>query len=104
MIHGDLRSFHQSSVSRIVKRVSNAFARHLQTYVNFPNHLNERRRITEKFYQKANFPRVIGCIDCTHVRIISPGGENAEVFRNRKGWMSINVQVRVIISYVFHLS
>nr|XP_037290833.1 putative nuclease HARBI1 [Rhipicephalus microplus] len=35
---------------------------------------------------------VTGCIDCTHVPIVSPGGENAEVFRNRKGYFSLNVQ------------
>ncbi|KAL1476838.1 hypothetical protein MTO96_036201 [Rhipicephalus appendiculatus] len=35
---------------------------------------------------------VTGCIDCTHVPIVSPGGENAEVFRNRKGYFSFNVQ------------
>lgn len=34
-----------------------------------------------------------GAIDCTHVRIQAPGGNQAEVYRNRKGWFSINVQV-----------
>lgn len=35
---------------------------------------------------------VVGCIDGTHIPIPSPGGENAEMFRNRKGTFSINVQ------------
>ncbi|XP_018369686.1 PREDICTED: putative nuclease HARBI1, partial [Trachymyrmex cornetzi] len=39
------------------------------------------------------FPRVIGCIDGTHIRIQSPGGEHAEEFRNRKGYFSLNTQV-----------
>ena len=30
--------------------------------------------------------------DCTQIPIISPSGDNAEVFRNKKGFMSINVQ------------
>ncbi|KAK4886896.1 hypothetical protein RN001_003167 [Aquatica leii] len=36
-------------------------------------------------------PLYIGTIDCTHVKIQSPGGEDAEIFRNRKGrqWVSI---------------
>jgi len=34
-------------------------------------------------------------MDCTHIPISSPGGENAEVFRNGKGWMSFNVQLIV---------
>nr|CAI5851229.1 unnamed protein product [Callosobruchus analis] len=45
----------------------------------------------EKFYQIARCPRCIGVIDCTHVKIQSPGGETAELFRNRKGYFSINV-------------
>lgn len=35
---------------------------------------------------------VVGCIDCTHVQISSPGGNDAELFRNRKQVFSINVQ------------
>ena len=35
---------------------------------------------------------VIGAIDGTHVKINSPGGDTAELFRNRKGYFSINVQ------------
>ncbi|KAH7948217.1 hypothetical protein HPB52_019453 [Rhipicephalus sanguineus] len=46
----------------------------------------------EEFYRIANFPGVTGCIDCTHVKIKSPGGDDAEVFRCRKGYFSINVQ------------
>ena len=34
----------------------------------------------------------MGAIDCTHIKIPCPGGENAELFRNRKGYFSINVQ------------
>ncbi|KAH7939292.1 hypothetical protein HPB52_010135 [Rhipicephalus sanguineus] len=45
-----------------------------------------------KFYEIGGFPGVAGCIDCTHIRIKSPGGPNAEVYRNRKGYFSINVQ------------
>jgi len=35
---------------------------------------------------------VIGAMDCTHIKIKSPGGDNAEAYRNRKGFFSINVQ------------
>ena len=34
----------------------------------------------------------MGAIDCTHVKIRSPGGPNAELYRNRKGYFSVNVQ------------
>ncbi|KAH7968614.1 hypothetical protein HPB52_010132 [Rhipicephalus sanguineus] len=46
----------------------------------------------EEFYKIGKFPGVSGCIDCTHVPIRSPGGDDAEVYRNRKGYFSINVQ------------
>lgn len=42
--------------------------------------------------QPHGIPNVIGLIDCTHVKIYSPGGLEAERFRNRKGYFSINVQ------------
>jgi len=46
----------------------------------------------QEFYRVAGFPGVLGAIDCTHVCIQSPGGENAELFRNHKGYFSLNVQ------------
>ncbi|XP_069969597.1 putative nuclease HARBI1 [Penaeus vannamei] len=36
-------------------------------------------------------PGVIGCIDGCHVPIQNPGGQHPEIYRCRKGWMSINV-------------
>ena len=44
------------------------------------------------FWRICAFPNVVGAIDCTHIKIPCPGGENAELFRNRKGYFSINVQ------------
>lgn len=60
--------------------------------------------VKEEFYSIASFPDVIGAIDCTHVRIQSPGGENAERFRNRKGYFSINCQVNIItVVYMMYI-
>ena len=44
------------------------------------------------FWRICAFPSVLGAIDCTHIKIQCPGGENAELFRNRKGYFSTNVQ------------
>ncbi|KAL1479153.1 hypothetical protein MTO96_052092 [Rhipicephalus appendiculatus] len=44
------------------------------------------------FHRIAKFPGVTGCIDCTHICIKAPGGPNGEVYRNRNGYFSINVQ------------
>ncbi|KAJ8911230.1 hypothetical protein NQ315_014942, partial [Exocentrus adspersus] len=49
--------------------------------------------IGSAFYNISRFPKVIGCVDGTHIKIQSPGGEDAEVFRNRKSFFSINTQV-----------
>jgi len=49
--------------------------------------------VKQKFYDVDGMPGVGACIDCTHIKIQNPGGPNGEVFRNRKGWFSLNVQV-----------
>ncbi|XP_045471748.1 putative nuclease HARBI1 [Harmonia axyridis] len=45
------------------------------------------------FCDIARFPKCIGAIDCTHIKLQSPGGPYAETYRNRKGLFSLNVQV-----------
>ncbi|XP_015598189.1 putative nuclease HARBI1 isoform X2 [Cephus cinctus] len=93
MVHEDLRWLSQASVSRIVKNVSMAFAEQLKQFICFPRSDTGIRRNTATFYTIAHFPSVVGCLDCTHIPISNPGGENAEVFQCRKGYFSLNVQV-----------
>ncbi|KAK5638457.1 hypothetical protein RI129_012752 [Pyrocoelia pectoralis] len=80
-----------STASRIVAKVTRAIARLYPQFVKMlgPNDLIQAQT---DFYRVVSFPRVIGCVDGTHIRIQSPGGEDPEVFRNRKGYFSINVQ------------
>ncbi|CAK1580296.1 unnamed protein product [Parnassius mnemosyne] len=78
--------------SRIVKRVSQAIVSLRREFIIFPDTNRDQDRVKIDFYDIARFPNVLGCIDCTHVKIQSPGGDDAELFRNRKGYMSINVQ------------
>lgn len=54
-----------------------------------------------EFFEIAKFPGVLGAIDCTHVPIVSPGGPNAELYRNRKSYFSINVQAVSSASLLF---
>lgn len=61
-------------------------------FINFPKEREEIDEVRPGFNTIACFPKCIGAIDCTHVKIISPGGEQAETYRNRKGFFSINVQ------------
>lgn len=69
---GDFMGFNQSTVSRIVSKVTNAIAGLRPLYISMPTN-NEILHTQEKFYRIARFPRVVGCIDGTHIKIQSPG-------------------------------
>ncbi|KAI4455470.1 hypothetical protein MML48_9g00002315 [Holotrichia oblita] len=89
----DFAGMHVSTVSRIIKRVSAIIAALGRRYIKFPDTQEAIKACQRKFYDVASFPRVIGAIDCTHIKIESPGGNDAELFRNRKSFFSINVQL-----------
>ncbi|KAG5880719.1 hypothetical protein JTB14_025562 [Gonioctena quinquepunctata] len=90
---GDIMHIDQSTVSRIIKKVSEAIASLRNQFITMPATPGQRLLCQNKFYQLVRFPRVIGCVDCTHIKIRSPGGEDGEVYRNRKSYFSINVQL-----------
>ncbi|XP_050039659.1 putative nuclease HARBI1 [Dermacentor andersoni] len=92
VVTGDLVSISQPSVSRIIERVTTVIAATLfPALVKLPD-AAQASRVMDEFYRIAKFPGVTGCMDCTHIRIKSPGGKDAEVFRCRKGYFSFNVQ------------
>lgn len=94
VVAGDLVNVSQPTVSHIVELVSRVIAKHLfPAVVKFPDTDDGFRETMVEFHRIANFPGVTGCIDCTHIRIKAPGGPDGEVYRNRKGYFSINVQV-----------
>ena len=45
-------------------------ARH---FITFPQTPAEILQTQADLYNVANFPRAVGLIDCTHIKIISPG-------------------------------
>ncbi len=87
---GDLCDISQLTASRIMKRVSEAIARLKIPYIQFPT-ADMLPQIKLDFWRICAIPNVVGTIDCTHIKIPCPGGENAELFRNREGF-SLNVQ------------
>ncbi|XP_029341344.1 putative nuclease HARBI1 [Acyrthosiphon pisum] len=91
-VNGDALGYSQASVSIVVKEVSGLLAKCGKKWIRFPRAPN-LQDTKEQFYLIGEFPSVIGAIDCTHVPIKSPGADNAEMYRNRKGWMSLNVQI-----------
>ncbi|XP_050063165.1 putative nuclease HARBI1 [Aphis gossypii] len=94
LVNSDMFELSQPTVSRIIKDISLRIAKHLRIWVKFPQ-ADQEEIIKRTFYEIARFPGVTMAMDCTHIPISSPGDENAEVFRNRKGWMSFNVQLIV---------
>lgn len=61
-----------STVSRIIAKVTHSIARLSAQFVKMPTPENLIKEQTN-FYQIASFPRVIGCVDGTHIKIQSPG-------------------------------
>ncbi|CAN7943326.1 unnamed protein product [Ixodes hexagonus] len=91
VVTGDLVNVSQPTVCRVIERVSRVLAETLfPRLVDFPE--GDCDEVMRDFYNIGKFPSVTGCIDCTHVKIKGLGGPNGEVFRNRKGFFSLNVQ------------
>ncbi|GFQ74473.1 nuclease HARBI1, partial [Trichonephila clavata] len=88
----DLFDVSQPTVCRVVHRVSEAIASLLPDFIHLPVNREECKTVSRKFFNIAGFPKVIGALDGTFVRIISPGGEDAERFRCRKSYFALNVQ------------
>lgn len=111
VVVGDIVSVSQPTVCRILAKVCTALMQHLATYVKMPETEHERQLAAAAFYQIAGFPRTIGAIDCTHVKVQYFGGPmvsasadlfvyekfkismvcfhlQSEVYRNRKGYFA----------------
>jgi hypothetical protein len=89
---GDFSGVSVSTAHRIVHKVSRIIAGMYQENIYFPRNAQEISETQMDFYRIARFPKVIGAVDCTHIKIRSPGGDHAEYYRNRKGYFSLNVQ------------
>lgn len=69
---GDFGGIDAGTASRVVKHVSIEIASLSHRYIQMPG-IAELEECKSDFQDIANFPNVIGAIDCTHVRIQSPG-------------------------------
>ncbi|GFW30593.1 putative nuclease HARBI1 [Trichonephila clavipes] len=91
----DLFDVSQPTVCRVAHRVSEAIASLLPDFIHLPVNREECKTVSRKFFSIAGFPKIIGALDGTFVRIVSPGGEDAERFRCRKNYFALNVQTIV---------
>jgi len=78
LIAADFGGFSKTSAHRIIHRVSDAIARLGPQQIVFPDTAGEIRRTQTNFYRIARFPRVVGALDCTHIKIQSPGEERKD--------------------------
>ena len=88
---GDCVDISKSSACRALGEVVQLIAYLAPDYIKFPQP-EEAHQLAQKFYNIAGMPGVLGCVDGTHIPIRSPGGDNSEVYRCRKGFYSLNVQ------------
>ena len=84
----------QPAISRAITQTIDALAdiNIIKQFIRFPTTQDVTAANKAEFKDIADFPGVIGVIDGTHVRIMAPR-EQEEVYVNRKGYHSINVQV-----------
>jgi hypothetical protein len=90
-VYGDIHNISQSSVSKITKDVTQCLVCVCRQYVVMPTDPAELQGIMQGFYNIANFPKAIGAIDGTHVRIRSPTTDE-HLHVNRKNYHSVNIQ------------
>lgn len=74
VVVGDFLGVHRSTVCKTIYRVCTAIALLRPQFLKMPENIDEVTEARQGFYNIARFPRCIGAIDCTHVRIQSPGG------------------------------
>ena len=80
----------QPSLSRCICNVSNALCSCSSDFIRFPNEVGQRM-MQQGFQHKFGFPKVLGCIDGSHIPIVAPS-INEPLYVDRKGYHSINVQ------------
>ena len=89
LISGSLLNVSKSTAHSFIHRSMRLICSLASDWNDFPEDIS---RLKKRFKSKYSFPDVIGAIDCTHVKMNSTGGNFSEVFRNRKGYFSLNIQ------------
>ena len=89
------------SISRIVMELANTIITEMQkTYLKTPSNENEWIEISEKFFQRWNFPNLIGAIDGKHIVLEQPK-QSGSHYRNYKETDSIILMAVVGPEYEF---
>ena len=86
---GELIAVDQSTVSRTVTRVTDAFLRYMNEFIEWPDHRTADENKV-KFIAMNGFPNVIGCVNGTQIRNHAPLDQEHE-FVNRNNVNCINL-------------
>jgi hypothetical protein len=102
LVCADTVGMSQASVSRCIMNCMKAIISLRPLIIKFPEDLNA---VKHSFYNIAGFPGVIGLVDGSHIPICKPSGiPEPEIFRCRKGFYSINVQITCGPDYrIYHI-
>ena len=80
MTNGDLIWVHQITICRTVEHISRCIAHQKLCLMTFPSNL---LTLKQDFF-KLFFFSVMGVVDDTHIPIVSPKGDSAKVYFDRK--------------------
>ncbi|KAJ1180964.1 hypothetical protein NDU88_006175 [Pleurodeles waltl] len=93
----------QPMFSKVLSRVLSALMKYMRSYIIFPE-VGDLPTVKDDFYALGHIPNIIGAIDGTHVALVPPK-DNEQVYRNRKNYHSMNVQVVCLADqYISHLN
>ncbi|KAJ1186814.1 hypothetical protein NDU88_003594 [Pleurodeles waltl] len=93
----------QPMFSRVLSRVLSALMKYMRSYIIFPE-VGDLPTVKGDFYALGHIPNIIGAIDGTHVALVPPK-DNEQVYRNRKSYHSMNVQVVCLADqYISHVN
>uniref|UniRef100_UPI00398E71EA putative nuclease HARBI1 n=1 Tax=Pristiophorus japonicus TaxID=55135 RepID=UPI00398E71EA len=88
----DISNISQFSAHRSIHQVTDPLHRRRLQYISFPMSREKQVERQAVFVRIAGCPRVQGAIGCTHVALRAPQ-THAEMFINRKGIHSLNVEL-----------
>jgi hypothetical protein len=88
---GDVFGCSNITSSAAVTQVCHLLCQFAPMSISFPTSHREAAASARAFFEIAGLPQVLGAIDCTHIRIKRPCND-ADIFVNRKGFCSLNVQ------------
>lgn len=92
----------QPTVSVVLTEMLNVLEEHIcGKWITAQLSAEEQNACKMFFFVKTGFPGIMGCVDGTHVRIAAPKKDLQHLYRNRKGYYSLNVMLVSMFTFVY---